>query len=136
LRYFFRINISNHRNIRIDPARRFVVSLEGELPPLSKEAAHGRLCMFDIKDYEAMAMLYLRDEEHALIHALLERLFESFAVLEKIDTDDVLPLVTVLDTRNVMRDDRAGKLFSREEILANAPEQYDGYYQVPGTLGQ
>ena len=92
--------------------------------------------MFDIKDYEAMAMLYLRDEEHALIHALLERLFESFAVLEKIDTDDVLPLVTVLDTRNVMRDDRAGKLFSREEILANAPEQYDGYYQVPGTLGQ
>ena len=92
--------------------------------------------MSEIKDYEAMAMLDLQDDERALLRAQLEGLCESFAVLEQIDTDDVLPLVTVLNTRNVMRDDRAEKILSREEILANAPEQYDGYFQVPGTLGQ
>jgi len=92
--------------------------------------------MFEIKDYEAMAMLDLPDAERGLLRGQLEGLCESFAALEQINTDDALPLVTVLSTRNVMRADRAEKLFAREEILANAPEQYDGYFQVPGTLGQ
>jgi aspartyl/glutamyl-tRNA(Asn/Gln) amidotransferase C subunit len=41
----------------------------------------------------------------------------------------------VLNLQNVLREDAAKKLLSREELLSNAPEQYDGYFQVPGTLG-
>jgi len=91
--------------------------------------------MFEIKDYEAMAMLDLQDDERDLLRGRLEDLCESFGALEKIDTDDAAPLVTVLDARNIMREDVAEKLFTRDELLANAPEQYDGYFQVPGTLG-
>ena len=91
--------------------------------------------MVDIERYEAMAMLDLPDCERELMRGRLEDLCESFGVLEKIDTDDVAPLVTVLDSRNIMREDVAEKLITRDEILANAPEQYDGYFQVPGTLG-
>jgi len=33
-----------------------------------------------------------------------------------------------------MREDVAVKLLPRDELLANAPEEYDGYFKVPGTL--
>jgi len=91
--------------------------------------------MFDIRDYEAMAMLDLQGGEREILREQMDNLRESFAVLEQVDTGHALPLVNVLSTSNVMREDCAEKLFSREEILANAPEQYDGYFQVPGTLG-
>jgi aspartyl-tRNA(Asn)/glutamyl-tRNA(Gln) amidotransferase subunit C len=88
----------------------------------------------DIKTYETMAMLDLTEGERELLDARLDALTESFAELERIDTDDAEPLVTVLDTQNVLREDVALKLVTREELLANAPQQCEGYYQVPGTL--
>ena len=90
--------------------------------------------MSNIRDYEAMAMLDLPDAERETLGRLLDDLTKGFAVLEQIDTDGVEPLVTVLSMQNILREDVAGKLLTREEILANAPEQYDGYFQVPGTL--
>jgi len=88
----------------------------------------------NIKDYEAMAMLDLPEDERAVLGERLNEIEAGFAALEQIDTDGVEPLVTVLDTINIMREDVAIKQFTRDEILANAPEQQDGYFQVPGTL--
>ena len=90
--------------------------------------------MLDIKEYEAMAMLELPDDERKGLSERFDLLNGSFAALGQVDTDGVEPLVTVMDLRNVMREDVAAKLLTRDEILANAPEQYDGYFQVPGTL--
>ena len=90
--------------------------------------------MPDIKDFEAMAMLDLSETERALLSTKLTDLTRGFETLERIDTKGVEPLVTVIDMHNVMREDIPVKLMPREEILANAPEQYDGYFQVPGTL--
>jgi len=39
-----------------------------------------------------------------------------------------------LDSSNVMREDVASKLISRDELLKNAPEQHDGYFQVPAAI--
>ena len=91
--------------------------------------------MLDIRDYEAMTMLDLQDSEREFLSLRLDELRTSFCVLEQIDTDNVLPLVSVLNTRNIMREDVMKKPFSRDEILANAPEQCDGCFLVPGTLG-
>ena len=90
--------------------------------------------MRDIRDFEAMAMLDLTDEERERIGARFRGLSDNFDVIGQIDTDNVQPLVSVLELRNIMREDTAGKTLTREEILSNAPEQYDGYFQVPGTL--
>ena len=92
------------------------------------------MTVFEIRDYEYMAMLDLRDSERELLRKRLEELSENFGALERIETDGVPPLVTVLNTKNIMREDFAEKPFSRDEILANAPEQYDGYFRVPATL--
>lgn len=90
--------------------------------------------MFNIKKYENMSMLELPDGQRERIDSCAETLIAGFAALEAIDTDGTKPLVTVLDLHNILREDTAAKLFTRDEILSNAPEQYDGYFQVPGTL--
>ena len=90
--------------------------------------------MLDIRDCETMAMLDLPENEREQLGRCFNALTGSYAELERVDTDNVEPLVTVLDLANVMREDVAVKILTREEILANAPEQYDGYFQVPGTL--
>jgi len=90
--------------------------------------------MLDIKEYEAMAMLDLPEHERETLNKHFKALADSFTALEKVETDNVAPLVTVLNLNNVMREDVFEKFLTRDEILSNAPEQYDGYFQVPGTL--
>ena len=90
--------------------------------------------MPDIKEFENMVMLDLPEDERELLGARLKALDKSFAQIQQVDTEAVEPLVTVLDLRNVLREDTADKLLSRDELLSSAPEQYDGYFKVPGTL--
>ncbi|MCL2084491.1 MAG: Asp-tRNA(Asn)/Glu-tRNA(Gln) amidotransferase subunit GatC [Oscillospiraceae bacterium] len=90
--------------------------------------------MRDIKDYESMAKLALSETEREWVSARAERLIKSFAEIEGVDTGGVEPLITVLGLNNAFREDIRVKTVSREELLANAPEQYDGYFQVPKTL--
>ena len=81
-----------------------------------------------------MAKLSLQENERELITQKVCSLVSGFDRLEAIDTADTKPLVTVLDCTNIMREDIAAKNFTRDEVLANAPEQYDGYFQIPRTL--
>ncbi len=88
----------------------------------------------NIQPYEAMAKLDLPEDERRELHNRAEALLKTFSALESVDTDDVTPLTTPLEVENVLREDTAAKLITREALLANAPEQYDGYFQVPKTL--
>ncbi|MCL2391160.1 MAG: Asp-tRNA(Asn)/Glu-tRNA(Gln) amidotransferase subunit GatC [Oscillospiraceae bacterium] len=90
--------------------------------------------MLEINGYEAMAMLDLDEAERKQLAMHIEGLKESFSALDSVDTSGILPLVSVPQLQNVLREDVADKMMSRDEILKNAPEQYDGYFQVPGTL--
>ena len=90
--------------------------------------------MRSFKDYENMAMLDLPDSERVELVERFDEIAGGFAALDNYDTDDVLPLVSVLDVQNVMREDVAVKLFSRDEVLENAPEKHDGYFQVPAAI--
>ena len=90
--------------------------------------------MRDFTDYERMAMLDLSDSERDLIRKRFDELAGGFSALDAFDTDGVEPLVSVLDLNNVLREDAAKKFFSRDELLANAPEQHDGYFQVPAAI--
>jgi len=90
--------------------------------------------MEDIRKYEAMAKLSLPDDQRAEISSLAAMLAESFDGLSGIDTGNAQPLYTVLDVQNVLREDISAKMLTRDELLANAPMQDDGYFQVPKTL--
>ena len=90
--------------------------------------------MKDIKNYEAMAKFDLPETERGWVSARADMLMDSFNQLAGIDTSGVEPLITVLDVKNVLREDISVKMLPREELLSNAPEQYEGYFQVPKTL--
>ena len=90
--------------------------------------------MKDIKEYEAMAKLDLPVTERLRLSGSVEKLMDSFSALEKIDTTNTEPLVSVLNIQNVMRNDTVKKIITREELLSSAPEEYDGYFMVPKTV--
>lgn len=81
-----------------------------------------------------MAKLDLPEDERRELHKRAEALLKTFLALEAVDTENVTPLTTPLEVENVLREDTAAQLITREALLANAPEQYDGYFQVPKTL--
>ena len=90
--------------------------------------------MNDISKYENIAMLDLSETERERLGAMVVAMADGFNEIEKIDTEGALPLVTVLDATNIMREDIAIKLVSRDELMEKAPEHQDGYYKVPATL--
>jgi len=85
-------------------------------------------------DYESMVMLDLTEDERVRLTERFNSVVSEFAVLDDIDVSGVLPLVSVLDLQNVLREDVAEKVISRNELLKNAPEQNDGYFMVPATM--
>ncbi len=55
--------------------------------------------------------------------------------LNELDTEDVAPMLHVLDISNVYREDVVGESLTQEEALKNAPASDDGYFLVPRILG-
>ncbi len=90
--------------------------------------------MPNIEDYEAMTKISLSEDEKTIVSGYMNMLLDSFKKLEDTDVSGVVPLISVLDVKSPMRDDIAIKTISREELLSNAPEQHDGYFQVPRTV--
>jgi aspartyl-tRNA(Asn)/glutamyl-tRNA(Gln) amidotransferase subunit C len=90
--------------------------------------------MQNIQAYEAMNKLSLPEDERRWVSGRMDALIEAFQALERVDTTGAEPLVSVLDIQNVLREDVHVKMISRETLLENAPEQYDGYFQAPRTL--
>ena len=87
-----------------------------------------------VETYEPMAKLSLDEGTRKWAADVIARLEGEFDRMEAIDTDGVEPLVSVLDLRNVLREDVSNKTFSRDVVLQNAPEEYDGYFEVPKTI--
>ena len=84
--------------------------------------------------YEPMAKLSLDSESRAKADDIIARLECEFEKMEKIETEGVEPLVTVLDLRNVLREDVSAQIVSRDTLLENAPAEYEGYFEVPRTI--
>ena len=90
--------------------------------------------MRTFNDYESMAMLDLPESERTGLKERFDEITGSFSALDAFDTSNVEPLVSVLDIHSVLREDEAEKIISRDELLKNAPEQHDGYFQVPAAI--
>lgn len=78
-----------------------------------------------------LSRLELDEAEVALYADQLNQILDTMAGLQQIDTEGVAPLAHVLPIENVLREDEVGQCFTQEQVLANAPEQADGMFQVP-----
>ncbi len=81
-----------------------------------------------------LAKLGLSEEEKSLFAEQLSAILDYAAMLQRLDTGAIPPTASVLALENVMRDDVARPSLPREDVLANAPHQVDGQFQVPAIL--
>ena len=87
-----------------------------------------------IKTLESLTKINLTDEEKIKAVEYFDFWIKKFDMLENVDTGNIEPLITVSSLVNVMRDDVSYKTISVDELLENAPEQYNGYFIVPRIL--
>ena len=81
-----------------------------------------------------LAKLELSDEEKEQAKSDMGRMIDYIDKLGELDTTGVEPMSHVFPVQNVFREDVVTNGDTREELLANAPEQKDGMFMVPRTF--
>jgi aspartyl-tRNA(Asn)/glutamyl-tRNA(Gln) amidotransferase subunit C len=93
-----------------------------------------KLSRVEVEHIAELAKLSLADEEKERFREQLSAILEYAEMLQRLDTEAILPTATVLPLRNVMVADEVRPSFSREDVLSNAPQVEDGYFKVQAIL--
>jgi len=94
--------------------------------------------MITIKDVEhvaKLARLELTEEEKELYTKQLGAVLEYVNQMNEVDTSKIEPMTQVVDFVNVMREDKVVYEQTKEELMANAPEEENGFFKVPKIAG-
>jgi aspartyl-tRNA(Asn)/glutamyl-tRNA(Gln) amidotransferase subunit C len=81
-----------------------------------------------------LAKLKLTDDEVVAFQKQLSEILEYFKKLEKIDTTTLSPMKHVLDVHSVLRPDEPIDSLPIEDVLKNAPQRRDRFFQVPKVV--
>ena len=81
-----------------------------------------------------LARLGLTEEDLEKFSGQLSHILETFEVLQQVDTNDVPPTAYPIPLENVVREDEAAPSLPQSEILANAPRQEEGSFQIKAVL--
>lgn len=81
-----------------------------------------------------LARLAIGEEEKATFARQLSSILTYVEALNALDTSGVEPTSHVIPVRNVFRADEVRPSLSREEALANAPDQAGGCFRVPKII--
>lgn len=84
----------------------------------------------EVKRLAALAKIGLTDEEAAQMSVELGQIVEFVEQLQKVDVKGVETTDQVTGLKDVWREDEVKPSMPREQLLANAPEQQDGYIKV------
>ncbi|MBQ7904016.1 MAG: Asp-tRNA(Asn)/Glu-tRNA(Gln) amidotransferase subunit GatC [Oscillospiraceae bacterium] len=91
----------------------------------------------DIKTFtrlQKLNQLRLTEEETADVLAFFDKAAKEAEILDSVNTDNVERMVYVMPMTNIIREDIAKKLYTRDQLQEQAPESMDGYWQVPRTV--
>lgn len=88
----------------------------------------------EVRHIAELAKLGITDEEVEQFSEQLSAILEYAGMINRLDTDAILPTAQVVEMRNVMRDDEPRPSFPAEEILANAPHREGDRFQVHAIL--
>lgn len=85
----------------------------------------------DVEHVALLARLELTEQETEMYTEQLNSILEYAAMLDKLDTQDVMPTAHVIPIHNVMREDEVRNSMDQEKVLQNAPDSEDGFFRVP-----
>lgn len=80
---------------------------------------------------ERLNKIQLTEEERVTILNFFEQQEKEISALDAIATENVERMVHVMPMANILREDVMIKSFTRDDLQEDAPESYDGYWQVP-----
>ena len=89
----------------------------------------------EVRHVASLARLGLTEDEVGRLQTQLSSILEHIAALDRLDTAAIPPTAQVIALANVMRPDRVTSSLPRDAVLANAPRQSDGFFEVHAILG-
>ncbi len=95
-----------------------------------------RITETEVRHVAGLARLAVSDAEVAQYVRQFEVILEYFDQLNKLDTTDVPPTAHPLPITNVWREDVEKEGCTAEDALANAPQRWESYFQLPKVLDQ
>ena len=85
----------------------------------------------DVEYVAALARLELTEPEIQEYTEQLNSILDYAAMLERLNTDDVVPTAHAVPLHNVLREDQVRPSIHHEKALKNAPDGEEGFFRVP-----
>ena len=82
----------------------------------------------------ALARLKVSDDELDALSIELSNILRWVEQLDEIDTSNVSPMASVIDTNAQPRKDKITDGDVQDKVLINAPDSRDGYFTVPKVI--
>ena len=89
----------------------------------------------EIKHIALLARIGVTEQDLAMFGTQLSDILEQFRILEQVDTTDIPQPLHTVDLTSVFREDKALSSLTQEEVLSNAPREYEGFFRVKAVLG-
>ena len=90
-----------------------------------------RITIEEVENVSNLARLVFDEEEKKKLAGQLGRILDYIEQLNELDTEDVEPTSHVIPMKNVVRPDVVRPSLTRDDALANAPNDVDGLFEVP-----
>ncbi|MBI2673021.1 Asp-tRNA(Asn)/Glu-tRNA(Gln) amidotransferase subunit GatC [Candidatus Woesearchaeota archaeon] len=76
----------------------------------------------------------LNEEEIEEFISQFKDILDSFAKLDKVNTENVRPSFHPIDIKNILREDNIENCLTQEEALSTAKHKKDGYFKGPKVI--
>lgn len=98
------------------------------------EAQTPKLTKDEVEHVAKLARIMLTSVEIAEMSHALSVVLDNFAQISNINTDNVIPLVTPVDSGASLREDLVRCEVESEKLLSNAPEKTGRLFKVPPVV--
>jgi aspartyl-tRNA(Asn)/glutamyl-tRNA(Gln) amidotransferase subunit C len=92
------------------------------------------LTQAEVEHVARLARLQLTPDELALMREQLSNILDYIAILQEVDVEGVPPTAQVTGLSSIFRSDAVALSLTREEALANAPDQQNGMFRVKAVF--
>jgi aspartyl-tRNA(Asn)/glutamyl-tRNA(Gln) amidotransferase subunit C len=90
-----------------------------------------KLTIQEVEHVAKLARLDFSEEDKKKLSEQLGEILDYIDQLNELDTENVKPTSHVIPVKNVVRPDEVKPSLTRDEALANAPNNVDNLFEVP-----